>query len=66
MRLPNSTPMVKSCTRWNRLSVNCNNRQDLPTPAKEERKQKKSMSLLNDFEAHTKNDDRVREKTKTI
>ena len=41
MRLPNSTPMVKSCTRWNRLSVNCNNRQDLPTPAKAEKKRGK-------------------------
>ena len=29
---PNSTPMVKSCTRWNLLSVNCNNRHDFPTP----------------------------------
>ena len=46
MRLPNSTPMVKSCTRWNRLSVNCNNRQDLPTPAKEERKQKKAYVVI--------------------
>jgi hypothetical protein len=24
--------MVKSCTGWNRLSVNCNKRHDLPTP----------------------------------
>ena len=29
---PNSTPIVKSCTRWNLLSVNCNNRHDFPTP----------------------------------
>ena len=29
---PNSTPMVKSCTHWNLLSVNCNNRHDFPTP----------------------------------
>jgi len=29
---PNSTPMVKSCTRWNLLSVNCNKRHDFPTP----------------------------------
>lgn len=49
MRLPNSTPMVKSCTRWNRLSVNCNNRQDLPTPAKEERKQKKKHVVIEWF-----------------
>ena len=32
IRAPNSTPMVKSCTGWNRLSVNCKRRQDLPTP----------------------------------
>ena len=32
MRAPNSTPIVKSWTGWNRLSVNCSNRQDLPTP----------------------------------
>lgn len=32
MRAPNSTPMVKSCTGWNLLSVNCSSRQDLPTP----------------------------------
>jgi hypothetical protein len=25
--------MVKSCTGWNRLSVNCSSRHDLPTPA---------------------------------
>ena len=31
---PNSTPMVKSCTGWKRLSVNCKRRHDLPTPAK--------------------------------
>ena len=29
---PNSTPMVKSCTRWNLLSMNCNKRHDFPTP----------------------------------
>lgn len=34
MRAPNSTPMVKSCTGWNRLSVNCNSRHDFPTPRK--------------------------------
>ena len=32
MRAPNSTPIVKSCTGWNRLSVNWSNRHDLPTP----------------------------------
>ena len=32
MRAPNSTPMVRSCTGWKRLSVNCSSRQDLPTP----------------------------------
>ena len=46
MRLPNSTPMVKSCTRWNRLSVNCNNRQDLPTPAKAKRREERKKSTL--------------------
>jgi len=29
---PNSTPIVKSCTGWKRLSVNCKSKQDLPTP----------------------------------
>ena len=33
MRAPNSTPMVRSCTGWKRLSVNCSSRHDLPTPA---------------------------------
>lgn len=33
MRAPNSTPMVRSCTGWKRLSVNCRSRQDFPTPA---------------------------------
>lgn len=32
MRAPNSTPIVKSCTGWKRLSVNCSRRHDLPTP----------------------------------
>ena len=32
MRAPNSTPMVRSCTCWKRLSVNCSSRHDLPTP----------------------------------
>ena len=26
MRAPNSTPMVRSCTGWKRLSVNCSSR----------------------------------------
>ena len=34
MRAPNSTPMVRSCTGWKRLSVNCSSRHDFPTPAK--------------------------------
>lgn len=32
MRAPNSTPIVRSCTGWKRLSVNWSRRQDLPTP----------------------------------
>ena len=32
IRAPNSTPMVRSCTGWNLLSVNWSSRQDLPTP----------------------------------
>lgn len=32
---PNSTPMVRSCTGWKRLSVNCRRRHDLPTPAEQ-------------------------------
>lgn len=32
---PNSTPMVRSCTGWNRLSVNCSRRHDFPTPAQQ-------------------------------
>jgi len=34
MRAPNSTPMVRSCTGWKRLYVNCSSRQDFPTPAR--------------------------------
>ncbi len=37
----NSTPMVKSCTGWKRLSVNCNKRHDWPTPT-----QHKSFTTL--------------------
>ncbi len=33
MRAPNSTPIVRSCTGWKRLSVNWSRRHDLPTPA---------------------------------
>jgi len=33
MRAPNSTPMVRSCTCWKRLSVNWSNKHDFPTPA---------------------------------
>ena len=32
MRAPNSTPMVRSCTGWKRLSVNCRSKHDFPTP----------------------------------
>ena len=32
IRAPNSTPMVKSWTGWNLLSVNCRSRHDFPTP----------------------------------
>ena len=32
MRAPNSTPMVRSWTGWNLLSVNCSSKHDLPTP----------------------------------
>lgn len=32
---PNSTPIVRSCTGWNRLSVNCNSKHDLPTPVQD-------------------------------
>ena len=32
MRAPNSTPMVKSWTGWNLLSVNWRSRHDFPTP----------------------------------
>ncbi len=34
IRAPNSTPMVRSCTGWKRLSVNWRSRHDLPTPAR--------------------------------
>ena len=33
MRAPNSTPIVRSCTGWKRLSVNCRSKHDFPTPA---------------------------------
>lgn len=46
---PNSTPMVKSCTRWNRLSVNCNNRHDFPTP---------EVSFKHERERERKSDER--------
>jgi hypothetical protein len=32
MRAPNSTPMVRSWTGWNLLSVNFKSRYDFPTP----------------------------------
>ena len=38
IRAPNSTPMVRSCTGWKRLSVNCSSRHDLPTPAHRRRR----------------------------
>ena len=58
---PNSTPMVKSCTRWNLLSVNCNNRHDFPTPEvsfkqderereREREREKSQTSVFYDFE----------------
>ena len=34
IRAPNSTPIVRSWTGWNLLSVNWRRRQDLPTPVK--------------------------------
>eukprot|EP01051_Picozoa_sp_SAG22_P002559 SAG22_NODE_116_length_19306_cov_247.696517_5_plen_201_part_00 len=30
-----NAPIVRSCTGWKRLSVNCSSRHDLPTPARE-------------------------------
>ena len=50
--------MVKSCTRWNLLSVNCNNRHDFPTPEvsfkqderERERERKSQTSVFYDFE----------------
>lgn len=52
---PNSTPMVKSCTRWNLLSVNCNKRHDFPTPEvsfvhERERERESQTSVFYDFE----------------
>jgi len=38
MRAPNSTPMVRSWTGWNLLSVNWRSRHDFPTPAPHRRK----------------------------
>ena len=50
--------MVKSCTRWNLLSVNCNNMHDFPTPEvsfkqderERERERKSQTSVFYDFE----------------
>lgn len=41
IRAPNSTPIVKSCTGWKRLSVNCKRRHDFPTPIKITQQQQK-------------------------
>ena len=30
-----NSPIVRSCTGWNLLSVNCSRRHDLPTPAEQ-------------------------------
>jgi len=46
MRDPNSTPIVKSCTRWNRLSVNCSSKHDLPTPVERKERERKSQSFF--------------------
>jgi len=42
IRAPNSTPIVRSCTGWNLLSVNCNNRHDFPTPTRSSKNQEKN------------------------
>lgn len=34
LRVPNSTPIVKSCWDWKRWSMNCCIKQDFPTPKK--------------------------------
>jgi hypothetical protein len=55
MRAPNSTPMVRSCTGWKRLSVNCSSRHDFPTPATQTNKQPTDQSPLEstDTDYHT-------------
>lgn len=35
IRAPNSTPMVRSWTGWNLLSVNCRSKHDFPTPKRQ-------------------------------
>lgn len=41
IRAPNSTPIVRSWTGWNLLSVNWSNKQDFPTPKKNKYKSKR-------------------------
>lgn len=40
-------PIVKSCTGWKRLSVNCNNKHDLPTPDQVNKCQMNPMWISN-------------------
>ena len=70
MRAPNSTPMVRSCTGWNLLSVNCKSRHDFPTPVshpiiihppkKKDRKKKKTC-LMTKYETCVSDDDVLEE-----
>jgi hypothetical protein len=39
IRAPNSTPIVRSWTGWNLLSVNCKSRHDFPTPVLQRKKE---------------------------
>lgn len=45
-------PIVRSCTGWNRLSVNCSKRHDFPTPRSTKNEQSSQALRTNDLENH--------------
>ena len=69
MRAPNSTPMVRSCTGWNLLSVNCKSRHDFPTPVShpiiihppKKKDRKKKICLMTKYETCVSDDDVLEE-----
>lgn len=45
-------PIVRSCTGWKRLSVNCSKRHDFPTPRSRRNDQSSQTQRTNDLENH--------------